>query len=115
MQHVADRDEHEGATEALSHRVRPRDIAALAQIQSAMIAHVARWLAPGGTLIYATCSLEPAEGEAQVAVAEAAGLIIDPISPSDFFGGPAVHWQGWLRVLPRDHFDGFFIARFKRE
>ena len=97
------------------HRVRPRDIAALAQIQSAMIAHVARWLAPGGTLIYATCSLEPAEGEAQVAVAEAAGLIIDPINTSDFLDGPAVHWQGWLRVLPRDHFDGFFIARFKRE
>ena len=96
------------------HRVRPRDIAALAQIQAAMIARVADWLEPGGTLIYATCSLERAEGEAQVAAAEAAGLSLQAIDPQPIIGGIAADAQGWLRVLPLNHADGFFVARFVR-
>ena len=32
-----------------------------------LLARAAGWVAPGGALVYATCSLEPAEGEAQVA------------------------------------------------
>jgi 16S rRNA (cytosine967-C5)-methyltransferase len=96
------------------HRVRPRDIAALAQIQAAMIARVADWLKPGGTLIYATCSLEQAEGEAHVGVAEAAGLALQPIDPQPIIGGIAAEPTGWLRVLPTNHADGFFVAKFVR-
>ena len=96
------------------HRVRPRDIAALAQIQAAMIARVADWLEPGGTLIYATCSLERAEGEGQIAAAEAAGLSLQAIDPQPIIGGIAADAQGWLRVLPLNHADGFFVARFVR-
>jgi 16S rRNA (cytosine967-C5)-methyltransferase len=45
------------------HRVRPRAIAELAGIQTAMLARAADWLKPGGTLVYSVCSLEPEEGE----------------------------------------------------
>ena len=45
------------------HRVRPRAIAELAEDQQAMLARAAGWLKPGGTLVYAVCSLEPEEGE----------------------------------------------------
>ncbi len=96
------------------HRVRPRDIAELAAIQSAMIARAAPWLSPGGTLIYATCSLEPAEGEAQIMSAEQAGLTLEPVETQQLVGGVTPHPNGWVRVLPVHHADGFFIARFIR-
>jgi 16S rRNA (cytosine967-C5)-methyltransferase len=96
------------------HRVRPCDIAALAEIQAAMIARVAGWLEPGGTLVYATCSLERAEGEAQIATATAAGLMLKPIENESIVKGIAVDPGGWIRVLPANHADGFFIARFVR-
>ncbi len=50
------------------HRVRPRAIAELAELQSAMLARAAGWLKPGGRLVYSVCSLERQEGE-QVAAA----------------------------------------------
>lgn len=96
------------------HRVRPKDIAMLAEQQSAMIARAADWLEPDGRLVYATCSLEPEEGEAQVEAAIAAGLTLDPIDPGSMPAGMAPAPEGWLRVLPENHADGFFIARFKR-
>lgn len=96
------------------YRVRPRDIAQLAAQQAAMISRVAGWLQPGGLLVYATCSLEPAEGEDQIAAAEAAGLQLSPIEPQAVGAGIVPDPKGWLRVLPIDHADGFFIARFKR-
>lgn len=96
------------------HRVRSRDIAALAEVQAAMIARVADWLAPGGTLIYATCSLERAEGEAQIAVAKAAGLTLKRSENTCIVSGIAADPRGWIRVLPKDHADGFFVAQFVR-
>lgn len=96
------------------YRVRPRDIAALAQMQAAMIARVARWLEPGGTLIYATCSLERAEGEAQIAAAEAAGLTLSKLANHSIAGDIAPDPDGWIRVLPANHADGFFVAQFVR-
>jgi SAM-dependent methyltransferase len=47
-------------------------IAEMAALQAKLLARAADWVKPGGTLVYATCSLEPAEGEAQVATLLAA-------------------------------------------
>jgi 16S rRNA (cytosine967-C5)-methyltransferase len=49
------------------HRIGARQIAELVALQSAMLDRVVDWLKPGGSLVYATCSLEPEEGEAQIA------------------------------------------------
>ena len=46
---------------------RPEDIAALAALQKNLLDHAATLLKPGGTLVYCTCSLEPEEGEKQIA------------------------------------------------
>ena len=48
------------------HRVRPSIIAETAALQARIFARAADWVKPGGTLVYATCSLEPSEGEAQL-------------------------------------------------
>src|SRR6185312_4006126 len=41
---------------------RPSDIQSLAELQTRLLAHAATMVKPGGTLVYAVCSLEPEEG-----------------------------------------------------
>ncbi|HVQ07198.1 MAG TPA: RsmB/NOP family class I SAM-dependent RNA methyltransferase [Allosphingosinicella sp.] len=87
------------------HRVRPKAIAELAQVQRAMLARAAGWLKPGGALIYSVCSLERQEGE-QVA--------------ADFLAGHEDYaLEEEHRILPGAYADqggadSFFIARFAR-
>ena len=103
------------------HRVRPKAIAELAEVQKAMLACASAWLKPGGSLVYSVCSLEPQEGE-EVARAFLAGnpeFGIDPISVSELPAGLAPTDDGWLRILPgafeeQGGADSFFIARFRR-
>jgi len=97
------------------HRIGPRQIAELAPLQSRLLERAAGWLTPGGTLVYAVCSLEAEEGEAQ---AERVSLTPEPIRaeelPMDLRPGE----QGWLRTDPgmlsdQGGLDGFFIARWQ--
>ena len=96
------------------HRVRPRDIKVMAELQSKLLARAANWLKPDGTLIYATCSLEPEEGEMIMARAGEHGLKIDAIRADEPPEGIAPEEEGWLRVRPGSGRDGFFIARLVR-
>ena len=87
---------------------RPGDIAALAQVQAQMLDALWPLLAPGGRLLYATCSVFPAEGQAQIdAFLQRQGpgaARLDPASP------------GHLLPLPDNapaaaaSADGFFYA-----
>ncbi len=99
---------------------RPESLAALVALQARLIDGAAAMLAPGGVLVYATCSLLPAEGEDQAAAAlhRHPELRSDPLLPA----GADPAWrtpEGHLRLRP-DHWpergglDGFFIARFRR-
>lgn len=96
------------------HRVRPKDIQQLADVQQRMLARVADWLKPGGQIVYATCSLEPEEGEQVARRAQDVGLATHPVGAEELFGGLQPTPEGWLRVLPGQGRDGFFIARFNR-
>lgn len=102
------------------HRVLPSRIAEAAALQAKLLARAADWVKPGGTLVYATCSLEPAEGEAQVAALLAArgDYAIDPVRGDELPAGIAPDALGQVRTLPGmivpDDCDGFFIARLKR-
>eukprot|EP01037_Dinobryon_pediforme_P005699 gene5699-5761_t len=91
----------------------------LTALQGALLARAAGWLNPGGTLVYAVCSLEPEEGEAQ---AQQFGnrLTPDPIAADDLPEGLVPNAQGWLRTDPGmlagvGGLDGFFAARWRRE
>ncbi|MBJ3777639.1 RsmB/NOP family class I SAM-dependent RNA methyltransferase [Acuticoccus mangrovi] len=98
------------------------DIKALADVQRDLLRRAARCVAPGGTLVFATCSMEPEEGEAHLPfVAEALPeLSLDPVTegPAASFATP----EGAMRTLPSmtipgtdlAGLDGFFAARFRR-
>jgi 16S rRNA (cytosine967-C5)-methyltransferase len=103
------------------HRVRPSLIAEMADLQGRLLARAADWVRPGGTLVFSTCSLEPAEGEAQLAAFLAArpDYAIDPVYPDALPQGITPREDGTLRLLPgtlaeAGGVDGFFIARFRR-
>jgi 16S rRNA (cytosine967-C5)-methyltransferase len=99
------------------------DITELAALQTRLLDNAVRLLKPGGTLVYSTCSLEPEEGEAQVAalLARNDSLRIEPIRPDEPFGD--TEWSrssGVLRTFPFQlqldspewsGMDGFFAAR----
>ncbi|QGN54639.1 RsmB/NOP family class I SAM-dependent RNA methyltransferase [Novosphingobium sp. Gsoil 351] len=96
------------------HRVAPAQIAEMAELQAALLARAATWLAPGGRLVYAVCSLEPEEGEAQTA---AVALTPDPIGAGELPTGLLPRADGTLRTDPgmlvdAGGMDGFFIARW---
>ena len=93
------------------HRIGAKDIAALSALQSRMLARAAEWLTPDGRLIYATCSVEPEEGEQ---VIEASRLAVDPVAADELPAGVTAAAQGWVRILPTPGRDGFFVARLKR-
>jgi len=101
------------------HRIGPRQIAEMVEIQRALIERAAGWLKPGGTLVYAVCSLEREEGEDQAAWIDAnCGLAPAPITPEELPGGIAPMPEGWLRTDPgmladEGGLDGFFVGRWK--
>jgi 16S rRNA (cytosine967-C5)-methyltransferase len=102
------------------HRVRPSMIAEMAELQARLLARAAGWVKPGGTLVFATCSLEPREGEDQLERFLAGqDYALDPIRPDELPEGIAPRPDGSLRTLPgmladKGGLDGFFIARLRR-
>jgi 16S rRNA (cytosine967-C5)-methyltransferase len=105
------------------HLKTPDDVARLAAVQERLIAAAVDMLAPGGTLIYCTCSLESQEGLHQVTrlLAKGAPVARRPIDPAEVGGlADLVTAEGDLRTLPFhlgdvDGIDGFFAARLVRK
>ncbi|WP_312167264.1 RsmB/NOP family class I SAM-dependent RNA methyltransferase [Phenylobacterium sp.] len=100
---------------------RPSDVAALAGVQSRLLDSAARRVKPGGRLVYCVCSLEPEEGEAQVAafLSRHPRFRIVPAQAGEA-GAPAQSLlaDGTLRLLPHHRpggQDGFYAARLQRE
>ncbi len=99
------------------------DITRLASIQKHMLEHAATLLAPGGTLVYAVCSLEPEEGEQQIArfLADHPRFSRIPVRAEELGGENAFlsPQQGDLRTLPchwreQGGLDGFYATRLRK-
>ncbi|MEP9402600.1 RsmB/NOP family class I SAM-dependent RNA methyltransferase [Sphingomonas silueang] len=104
------------------HRVRPSVIAEAAALQARLLARAADWVKPGGRLVYATCSLEPAEGEAQLDrfLGARGDFAVEPARAEELPDGVVPHPRGHVRTLPGTlaevgGMDGFFIVRLKRQ
>ena len=98
------------------------DISTLQEMQWDLATTALGWLKPGGTMIYATCSLQPEEGEEMIAaiLARAEGsFVLDPITPEQAGTfAPSIADGGTIRIVPSDYaaiggVDGFYIARLK--
>jgi 16S rRNA (cytosine967-C5)-methyltransferase len=102
------------------------DIAPLAAAQRRMLDRAVALTRPGGVIVYCTCSLEPEEGEAQVAdlLQRDSQLRRLPIAASEVAGLAAlINEDGDLRTLPchlpdeeprMGGMDGFYAARLQR-
>ncbi len=117
------------------HLRRKADIPRLAELQARLLKKALEHLRPGGRLVFATCSLEPEEGEDRIRafLNDEPWAQLDPITTTEADAiGLAKDWltaEGLLRTLPfhdprtvadqrqdQGHggMDGFFAARFHR-
>ena len=95
-------------------------------VEKLFAASAATLVKQGGRLVYSTCSLEPEEGEAQIAafLTRNEAFSLDPIAPGELFGQTAwIEPSGALRTFPYEltletpewsGMDGFFAARLVR-
>ncbi|MES2523700.1 MAG: 16S rRNA (cytosine(967)-C(5))-methyltransferase RsmB [Gemmatimonadota bacterium] len=96
-------------------RLRVSDFAVLGALQKQILRAAAAIVAPGGLLVYSTCSLEPEENDDQVDafLASHPEFTLEP--PPAGTVPESVMDNGRLRVLPQQHgTDGAFAARMRR-
>lgn len=104
---------------------KPGDIETLAALQSKMLARAALLTKAGGRVVYCTCSLEPEEGEQQIAafLRRNPDFRREPVTAADGVPTEFINKDGDLRTLPSywpnedarlAGIDGFFAARLVR-
>lgn len=98
----------------LKWRLTPEAIDDVAVVQRQMIDAAAGLLAPGGVMVYATCSVEPEENEAHF---EAVPEGFERVSLSEHLPS-GVPWRetaaGGIRILPHEFGDGFTVHAIRR-
>jgi len=98
-------------------RRQPADVARLAILQREMLDGVAPLVRPGGTLVYAVCTLMREENADLIRdfLAASPRFCVDDLSGAvTARARDALAPDGFLRTLPhRDDLDGFFIARLR--
>ena len=100
----------------------PDDVTRMAELQARLLEAALEMLAPGGVLVYASCSLQPEEGPQVIeqALARRLPLARLPVRAVELDGLPVeITPAGDVRTLPchlaaRGGLDGFFIARLRR-
>jgi 16S rRNA (cytosine967-C5)-methyltransferase len=105
---------------------RPGDLVSLARLQSELLDRAVLLTRRGGLIVYCTCSLEPEEGEAQIAALLRRNPDVRraPIEANEIGGlAQCITPLGDLRTLPchlpaptprQSGLDGFFAARLRR-
>jgi len=100
-------------------RLQPSDLDELPPLQRAILERYARLVAPGGRLIYATCTVDAAENDAVVDGFLAAHPEFVAVSAKEILGRARAEQIGdgeRLRLFPHMHgTDGFFAAVLRRK
>jgi len=93
----------------------PKDMAELPELQKKILCNAARYVKPGGVLLYSTCTLVRAENEdvAEAFLQENPHFITEPLPLPEPF---AKNETGMLALVPGEYdTDGFFICRLRRK
>jgi 16S rRNA (cytosine967-C5)-methyltransferase len=94
-------------------RIDPASFEALPSLQLGILARAARHVAPGGRLVYATCTFRSAENEEVAEAFEAAHPRFTRVVPEVDLS--LVTPQGFVRTWPHKHgADAFFVACWRR-
>jgi 16S rRNA (cytosine967-C5)-methyltransferase len=109
-------------------RLKPEQLRELNHLQSGLLAAALKRLAPGGRLVYSTCSLEPEENEEVVAEALRKFSDVSPVSASEAARSISAHLApgvdakdlfddaGRFHITPGGYqTDGFFAALLEKK
>lgn len=92
-------------------------IAALSSLQREILGVVSRYVRPGGTMIYSTCTMGRRENRDQVDWIKKhlpfQSVSIEAELPQALQGRTGK--EGFVQILPTDKTDGFFIAKFRKQ
>lgn len=97
-------------------RQTPESVQELSKLQKELLAHTSKFVKAGGVLVYATCTLHPAENEDVITqfLTENTDWQIEPPSPN-LLDSCYTTQHGWLKVWPHNHdMDGFFMVRLRK-
>lgn len=97
-----------------------KDVAGVAELQNQMLQAAMEMLAPGGTLVFCTCSLQPEEGEERIEALLASGAPVTrrPIEAAELFAiDSLITPLGDMCTLPHYEggMDGFYACRLLRD
>ena len=101
-------------------RITPKILGRVTRSQAQLLDRALTVLKPGGTLVYSTCSVLPAENEEQIerALARHRDCELEPVgaTPAGAAGCTALpcRLDGALTVCPDGLYEGFFIALIKK-
>ena len=105
----------------IAHLRRDSDLGPLVALQDRMLDAAWGMVAPGGRLVFCTCSLLPQEGEARARAfrARTPDAAAVPVTAGEVGDAALIGPGGWLRARPDfwpdlGGMDGFFAARFDR-
>ncbi|HPF87278.1 MAG TPA: 16S rRNA (cytosine(967)-C(5))-methyltransferase RsmB [Candidatus Limiplasma sp.] len=102
----------------LKYRLQEESIPQIVKTQEQLLDMVSRYVKPGGTLVYSTCSILPEENADQIQnfLQNHPTFSVQPLPKTYPEAFRKEQTQQGLQLLPyRDHVEGFFIARMQRQ
>ncbi|MEA5554267.1 16S rRNA (cytosine(967)-C(5))-methyltransferase [Anabaena cylindrica UHCC 0172] len=96
-------------------RQTPESIQQLSLLQTNLLSHTSNFVKDNGVLVYATCTLHPAENEEVISrfLADHPHWQIEP--PRQDLTATYITPPGWLKVWPhQQEMDGFFMVRLRK-
>ncbi len=102
----------------IKYRVQKEDLMALAKLQRELLSVVLRYVKPGGTFMYSTCTINPMENQENMKwIIEQDDFELESLNaylPETLHSETTA--KGYLQLLPGTHnSDGFFLARFRKK